>query len=46
MHPNLVKLVTPRSLAIVGANDKGNSGARAVKARAIRIHGTDLSGQP
>jgi acyl-CoA synthetase (NDP forming) len=30
-HPNLARLLAPRSLAIVGANDKGNVGARALK---------------
>jgi acetate---CoA ligase (ADP-forming) len=30
-HPNLPKLLNPRSVAIVGANDKGNPGARALK---------------
>lgn len=29
-HPRLSQLLTPRSLAIVGANDKGNIGARAL----------------
>jgi acyl-CoA synthetase (NDP forming) len=40
MHPNLIKLVAPRSIAVVGANDKGNSGARAIKeARALGFSG-------
>src|ERR1043166_1438497 len=30
-HPHLAKLLSPRSVAIVGANDKGNTGARALK---------------
>src|SRR5262245_10890223 len=30
-HPNLAKLLSPRSVAIVGPNDKGNTGARALK---------------
>src|SRR6185295_10389294 len=30
-HPNLAKLLNPRSVAIVGPNDKGNTGARALK---------------
>jgi acetyltransferase len=30
-HPNLAKLLSPRSVAIVGANDKGNPGARALQ---------------
>ena len=30
-HPNLPKLLRPRSVAVVGANDKGNVGARALK---------------
>ena len=29
--PNLPKLLKPRSVAVVGANDKGNVGARALK---------------
>jgi acyl-CoA synthetase (NDP forming) len=31
MHPQLGRLLAPRSLAIIGANDKGNVGARALK---------------
>ena len=30
-HPNLGKLLNPRSIAIVGPNDKGNPGARALQ---------------
>lgn len=30
-HPNLAKLLSPRSVAIVGPNDKGNPGARALQ---------------
>ena len=30
-HPNLAKLLSPRSVAVVGPNDKGNTGARALK---------------
>jgi len=30
-HPHLPKLLNPRSVAIVGANDKGNVGARALE---------------
>src|SRR5262245_3480508 len=30
-HPNLHKLLNPRSIAIVGPNDKDNMGARALK---------------
>jgi acyl-CoA synthetase (NDP forming) len=30
-HPNLGKLLNPRSVAIVGPNDKGNPGARALQ---------------
>ncbi len=30
-RPHIEHLLDPRSLAIVGANDKGNSGARAIK---------------
>jgi acyl-CoA synthetase (NDP forming) len=30
-HPHLAQLLAPSSLAIVGANDKGNVGARALK---------------
>lgn len=30
-RPHIEKLLDPSSLAIVGANDKGNSGARAIK---------------
>lgn len=30
-HPNLTKLLSPRSVAIVGPNDKGNPGARALQ---------------
>jgi acetyltransferase len=30
-HPHLPKLLNPRSVAIVGANDKGNVGARTLK---------------
>jgi acyl-CoA synthetase (NDP forming) len=30
-HPNLPKLLNPGSVAIVGPNDKGNTGARALK---------------
>ena len=30
-HPNLPKLLNPRSVAIVGANDKGNVGARTLR---------------
>ena len=30
-HPNLPKLLDPRSVAIVGPNDKGNMGARALR---------------
>jgi acetyltransferase len=29
-HPHLAKLLNPRSVAIVGANEKGNTGARAL----------------
>jgi acyl-CoA synthetase (NDP forming) len=31
MHPHLAKLLSPRSVAIVGPNDKGNAGARALQ---------------
>ena len=30
-HPHLAKLLNPRSLAIIGPNDKGNVGARTLK---------------
>jgi acetyltransferase len=30
-HPNLAKLFSPHSVAIVGANDRGNMGARALR---------------
>jgi acyl-CoA synthetase (NDP forming) len=30
-HPHLAKLLDPRSLAIIGPNDKGNVGARTLK---------------
>jgi acetyltransferase len=30
-HPHLAKLLAPRSLAIIGPNDKGNVGARTLK---------------
>jgi len=30
-HRNLAKLLDPRSVAVVGPNDKGNTGARALK---------------
>ncbi|MFT5540123.1 MAG: acyl-CoA synthetase (NDP forming), partial [Alphaproteobacteria bacterium] len=30
MHPNLCSLLDPRSIAVVGANDKGNVGARTL----------------
>jgi len=30
-HPNLAKLLGPRSVAVVGPNDRGNTGARALK---------------
>ena len=30
-HPHLSKLLDPRSLAIIGPNDKGNVGARTLQ---------------
>ena len=40
IHPNLLNLVAPRSMAVVGANDKGNSGARVIQgARALGFSG-------
>jgi acetyltransferase len=41
IHPNLLKLVAPQSIAVVGANDKGNSGARVIQcARELGFEGS------
>jgi acyl-CoA synthetase (NDP forming) len=31
MHPKLPHLLSPGAIAVVGANDKGNVGARAIR---------------